>query len=167
MPNKKRPAHHEAIERVGRELYGDLWIGELATKEWKIGKKSGADHYRTTRLPSSGKQAATIARAHFRSRASAEQYEQVSRWLTEQLPNPHFNFATDFEPWFRKKFPHAPRNSSETRRAAVRAALKAGLRPGRGGNIDWKSFCKDIAKRTGLNFDEKTIKRDMKDLGGK
>jgi hypothetical protein len=163
----RHEARDKAIERVGRALLGELWIGELATKEWKAGKKSGADHYRTTHLPSSGKRAAMIARAHFRSRASAEQYEQVSRWLAKELPNPHFNFATDFEPWFRKKFPNAPLNSTEIRKNAVHAAWKAGQRPGRGGNIDWKSFHKDLEARMGLKFDLKTIKRDVKDLLGK
>jgi hypothetical protein len=166
MPNKKKPAHHEAIERVGRELYGSLWIGELATKEWRTGKKSGADHYRTAHLPSSGKQAATIAIAHFRSRASAEQYEQVSRWLADQFDR-HLNFTSDFDAWFRKKFPSAPLNSTEIRKNAVRAALAAGQRPRRGGNTDWKSFLKGIEARTGLSFDLKTIQRDVDELLGK
>jgi hypothetical protein len=160
---KKKKAHHEQIERVGVALYGSFWIGELQTKEWEIGKKSGADHHATARLPSSGKKAATIAKAHFRSRASREQYEQVTRWLGEQEVFSDIS-ASDFNNWFRKRFPQAPLSSTESRKRAERDLLDAGSKPGRGGNITWRKFHEHVEKRSGYGCTVKTVMRDVRKI---
>jgi hypothetical protein len=165
------------IERVGRALYGGFWMGQLKKEEWEIAKDSragetipkrtSAGHQPTITiaLPSSGKEATTIARARFRYRASDEQCGQVIRWLNDLRILD--GSASEFDAWFREQFPETPLSPTEKRRNAVQTALDAGLLPGHGGNIDWKSFRKDVEARTGLVFDEKTIKRDVNDLRGK
>lgn len=157
----KKPPHHEAVERVGRALYGELWIGELRKREWQVGKDYRAEWNAIVTLPSSGKSATAIAKACFRSRASKEQYEQVFHWLQQEFQG---DYASDFETWFRKKFPTAPLSSTEIRQTTVRAALASGQRPGRGGNVRWDKFCDAIRKQSGQRCDDKTIKRDVAEI---
>jgi hypothetical protein len=162
-----KKARNEAIERVGRALYGLGWVGELKTREWEIGKSNGRnEHCATVALPTSGKSAAKIANACFRSRASIEQYDQVFRWLHEQGVNcgsSGFDVGA-FEKWFRKKFPDAPPSTTASRIGVVQGLLLAGRRPGRGGNIRWKRFCDLVRAKWGGRCDDKTIKRDVADL---
>jgi hypothetical protein len=153
----------EAIERVGQALYGHHWIGELAPKEWRTGKDNGSNHRAVVPLPSAGKSAARIATACFRSRASKEQFEQAIHWLHEQgfdLAPSTFD-AQAFEQWFRKKFPEAPVSSTTLRVNAVCTELRAGRRPGRGGNIGWNEFCDLIRTKSRQRCDDRTIKRDV------
>jgi hypothetical protein len=155
--NKSRD---DAIERVGRALYGQQWIGELKTREWKIGKFHGDP---VTDLPPSGKSAAAIAAARFRSHGSDLQYAQVFRWLHKQKIEcaPHEFDAAAFDVWFRRKFPHAQNGATASRVKAVRALLQKGHRPGRGGNVVWKKFCDLVRTTSAQRCDDKTIKRDV------
>lgn len=139
-------ARDEAMERVGRALYGQQWIGELKPKEWEIGKFRGD---LVTALPSSGRSAAAKAAARFRTHGSELQYVQVCLWLHEQGIDysPASFDAVTFEAWFRKKFPRAQNNSTASRLSAVRILLNKGQRPGRGGNTSWKSFATTYARR--------------------
>jgi hypothetical protein len=164
MSKKQRD---EAIEIVGRALYGSHWIGELQSREWKIGKAHPGNGILS--LPSSGKQAAAIAAARFRSQGSDEQSGQVFRWLHEQGINcvPGEFDASAFNAWFAKKFPAAARSATTSRVDAVRALLKAGHRPGRGGPISWKAFCGRTRARCGQRCDDKTIKRDVQTIRAK
>jgi hypothetical protein len=152
----------EAIERVGRALYGKHWIGPLQTREWNIGKDS--DQLRSGRalfLPPSGKEASRIAAACFRYHASDLQTGQVYCWLHEQgIKMDEFN-SDVFEAWFRSAFPSAPKSSTEARQRAVRAELQASGRPGRGG-VNLTKFCDNVRKRCGLRFNQKTIERDVR-----
>jgi hypothetical protein len=154
----------EAIERAGRALYGELWIEELGAREWKIAKDNSANHRPTVAvdLPSSGKEAAKIARARFRFRASDEQIAQVICWLNDARV--FDGSVSEFDAWFRKQFPDAPLSSTEKRKAAVLALLKSGLRPGRGGNITRPKFYDEVLKQSGQLCDEKTIRRDAEEI---
>jgi hypothetical protein len=162
-----KKARDEAIERVGRAFYGPHWVGELKTREWEIGKDNGRnDHCATVALPTSGKSAAKIASACFRSRASVEQYDQVFRWLREQGIDcgPNGFDVGAFEKWFRKKFPDAPSSATASRIRVVQSLLQEGRRPGRGGNISWKRFCDLARAKWGGRCDDKTIKRDVAEI---
>jgi hypothetical protein len=156
----------ERIERVGRALYGEFWIGELGTREWKIGKDNSADHLPTLTvdLPSSGKEAAKIARARFRSRASNEQFGQVIRWLNEL--GILDRSAAEFDAWFAKEFPDAPLSSTEKRKATVLALWNSGRRPGRDGNMTWNDFNALVREQSGQQCEDRTIERDVADLAG-
>lgn len=161
MSKKQRD---QAIDLVGRALYGSHWIGELNSREWRIGKAHPGNG--VISLPSSGSQAAAIATARFRSEGSDEQFGQVFRWLHEQGINcvPGEFDASGFNVWFTKKFPSAARRPTTSRVEAVRALLKAGRRPGRGGTISWKAFCDQTRARCGQRCDDKTIKRDVQKI---
>jgi hypothetical protein len=150
----------KAIERVGRALYGGLWIGELKTEEYELGKANSANHHPTMTidLPSSGKEATTIARARFRWRASDEQFGQVIRWLNNLRILD--GSATEFDAWFVREFPDV---STQRRKDAVREALNSGLRPGRGGTVSWEEFGNRVRIQSGQVCDDRTIMRDVEE----
>ena len=154
------------IERVGRALYGWDWIGELKTEECDIGRANRTDrHPAVIDLPPSGKEAATIAQACFRYRASDEQTGTVIRWLND------FRFngvrildlsVSEFETWFVREFPDV---SAQRRKDAVREAVNSGLRPPPlGGTISWKKFCIHVREQSGQVCDDRTIMRDVEEL---
>lgn len=163
MSKKQRD---EAIERVGHALYGQYWIGVLGTREWKISKTYKAESHPTAELPQPGTKAAAVATACFRSKASDLQNAQVFRWLSEQGINcePHRFDAVVFDAWLAKKFPSAAPSTTSKRVNAVRTLLREGHQPGRGGNIVWEKFGDLARKRSGLRFDNKTIKRDVQKI---
>jgi hypothetical protein len=162
----------ERIERVGRVMYDELWIGELGKREWKIGKDNSADHLPTLTvdLPSSGKEAAKIARARFCSRASDEQFGQVIRWLNDARASDGTRVldcsVSEFDVWFRKEFPDAPLTSTEKRKATVLALWNSGRRPGRHGNMTWNDFKALVREQSGQQCEDRTIERDVADLAG-
>jgi hypothetical protein len=84
MPKRDRD---QALEAVGRPLYGHHWIGELGKREWELGPKYRADVWgaprRSFELPSPAKGAAATAQALFRAHAADFQVEQVLRWMRE------------------------------------------------------------------------------------
>jgi hypothetical protein len=157
----KNPMRDKRIERVGRALYGGLWIGELETEEWEIGKANSAGHHPTITigLPSSGKEAVTIVRARCRWRMSDEQTGQVIRWLTDLKILD--GSASEFEAWFCKEFPDV---SAQKRKDAERELLKSGLNPGRGGNVTWEEFRNHVCEQSGQVCDVRTIMRDVEEL---
>jgi hypothetical protein len=163
------------IERVGRALYGGDWVGELKTEEWEIGTANRVNPPPATTLvrfptvtialPSSGKEAATIARACFRYRAFDEQTGQVIRWLNDLKINDVRILdvsASEFEAWFLKEFSDV--SVHQRRKDAVRVALNAGLRPGHGGNLTWKEFGDRVREQSGQQCDDRTIQRDVEEL---
>jgi hypothetical protein len=165
----RREARDKRIERVGRALYGGRWIGELKPEEYEIGKANRANPSPATilerfptvtiALPSSGKEAATIARAHFCYRASNDQTGQVIRWLND-LRILDASVA-EFDAWFAKEFPDV---STQRRKDAVRDAWESGLRPGHGGNTTWEKFCNHVREQSGQDCDDRTIQRDVEEL---
>jgi hypothetical protein len=166
----RREARDKRIERVGRALYGGLWIGELKTEEYEIGKANRTDPPPATHLvrfptvtialPSSGKEATTIARAHFLYRASNDQTGQVIRWLNQL--GILDGSAAEFEAWFVREFPDV---SAQRRKDAVREAVNSGLRPPPlGGTVTWKKFCNHIREQSGQDCDDRTIMRDVEEL---
>lgn len=162
-------SHHERIDRVGRALYGEYWIGELGTRELKVARVNSANHYptRTVTLPSTGKEATKIAQARFRARASDEQNAQIIRWLEEQRKSefdPLMGPEADFEAWFRKQFPDAPLSSTEKRKAVVLALWNSGRRPGRHGNMAWSEFYALVREQSGQQCEDRTIERDVAEL---
>jgi hypothetical protein len=154
----------EAIERVGRALYGKHWIGEQEAGESRIGKIYGKAGIPLT-LPKQAKSAAERARACFRHHASDLQFGMVFRWLRELGVDfsPEAFKPRDFERWFHATFPEEVQPSLR-RKQAVREALESGQKPGRGGNIVWDDFCENVRERTGVGWDDRTIKRDVGDL---
>ncbi len=162
MSKKARDA---AIDRVGREFYGELWIGSLKTPEWKLGKKHNQEGIPKT-LQANSLQAAKIANACFRSWASDIQNGHVFDWLKAQKINlsPGSFDAPGFDAWFQKKFKHVPLGPTAARRNAVMKRLKSGELPGRGGAIVWKRFCDAVRADCKHPWDDKTIKRDVKEL---
>jgi hypothetical protein len=158
----------EAINRAGQSLFGESWIGELAKSEWERGRHHiDGDHSRGRPLPSSAKEAVRAARAALRCSISAFQYGQVFRWLESEgidTAPAAFNRA-GFERWFSKKFGSGDNTASGRRRASVRKLLKT-LSPGRGGRDRWKTFCDAVRKDCDRAFDDKTIKRDVKEIRG-
>jgi hypothetical protein len=162
----------EHDERVGRALYDRLWIGDTVKKEeWEIGRAKRADQPPTASfqvrfptvtiaLPSSGKEAATIARAHFRYRASNEQTAQVMRWLNDL--GILDASVSEFDAWFLREFPDV---STQKRKDAVRDAVKSGLRPPLlGGTTPWKKFFNHVREQSGQHCDDRTIMRDVEEL---
>jgi hypothetical protein len=155
----------ERIDRVGRALYGWLWSGKLNTEEWEIGRANRTDrHPAVIDLPPSGKEAATIAQACFRYRASDEQTGTVIRWLNDS----RFNgvrildlSAPEFEVWFLREFPDV---STQRRKDTVRELWESGRRPGRGGNETWETFCNLVREQSGQQCDDRTIQRDVEEL---
>jgi hypothetical protein len=158
----RHKARDKRIERVGRALYSGLWIGELKTEEYEIGKANSARHHPTMTivLPSSGKEATTIARARFLWRASDEQFGQVMRWLNDlRILDAS---AAEFDAWFLKEFPDV---SAQKRKDAVREAVNSGLRPPPlGGTVNWKKFCNHVREQSGQQCDDRTIQRDVEEL---
>src|SRR6266481_7329230 len=139
----------EAIECVGRQLYGDLWIGDLGTQEWELTHRD-RNLGELVDLPANPKEAAKVARARLRNFTSDLQNGQVLRWLAQQDVNcvaSSFDRAK-FEAWFRETFSEQIGSPTEKRRAAVREVLEAGRRPGRGGDSTWKEFDEQVRART-------------------
>ena len=155
----------ERIERVGRALYGGLWI-ELKKEEYEIGRANRAGHHPTIAidLPSSGKEAATIVKSRFLWRASDEQNGQVIHWLNNLWINDVRILdasASEFDAWFLKEFPDV---STQKRKDTVRAAWESGRRPGHGGNVTWKEFGDYVREQSGQQCDDRTIQRDVEEL---
>jgi hypothetical protein len=156
----------ERIERVGRALYGGLWI-ELKKEDYEIGRANRAGHHPTIAidLPSSGKEAATIVRARFLWRASDEQTGQVIHWLNNLWINDVRildALTSEFDAWFLKEFPDV---STQKRKDAVREAVKSGLRPpSLGGAVPWEKFCNHVREQSGQQCDNRTIMRDVEEL---
>lgn len=150
-------ARNEAIERIGKWLYGDDWIGELNRQEWQLGRQ--ADD-----LPADPKAAARAARARFRNRASDEQYELVFRWLqvTWKIDCLNFN-AAQFEEFWKEHFPQVA-TIKDARLAAIRKRWNEGERPG--ANRTWKEFTNDVCSDCGAQYDVKTIRNDVREMFG-
>jgi hypothetical protein len=162
--SRVKSARDEAIERVGRALYGKHWIGEQEAGEWRIAKFYGRAGVPLT-LPKQAKLAVERARGCFRHHASDLQYGVVFQWLHERGVDcsPEAFRPRDFERWFHATFPDEL-GPSLRRKQAVREALDSGQKPGRGGNVVWDDFCANIRERTGAGWDDRTIKRDVNDL---
>jgi hypothetical protein len=76
----RKKARDEGLERVGRWLYGELWLGELNKLDWRIGRRYERAETRLKMplsLPKGPKKALRNARADFRSHASAFQYGRL------------------------------------------------------------------------------------------
>jgi hypothetical protein len=154
----------EAIERVGRQLYGKLWIGDLRTQAWELTRRA-RNLGDLVDLPANPKEAANVAQARLLNLASGLQNGQVLRWLAQQGVNcvaSSFDRAK-FEAWFRKTFDEQIGSATDKRQAAVRELLEAGRRPGRGG-CSWKEFDEQVRARTGMDFDIKTLRRDVDEI---
>jgi len=167
MPsNTKKGQRNAAIERTGRALYGQCWIGEMKEKELEVARRFRGANGQIVALPDGAKAAVKVAMACFRARESDAQYGQVFRWLAEQgIDCTPGTFDVDaFDVWFRTKFPTAPMGATEVRLNTVRAELKKGQHPGRGGNVGWKKFCDTVRKKSGQRCDDRTIKRDVASL---
>jgi hypothetical protein len=139
------------MERVGRQLYGQYWIGEMKDREWEIGRKHFINGWAD--LPATGKAVAMTAIACFRYHGSAAQYRQVGHWLRDCGidHSPERFDAQEFERWFKKTFPSAKPKPTNARLTAVRKLLGEGHEPGRGGTVGWKEFCDLVRKpRTGI-----------------
>jgi hypothetical protein len=151
-----------ALERVGRALYGDLWVERPGKREYKLGKSR-------EELPAGLKKAATAAKARHRVAAYEAQSQLVIHWLQERhdldMSRRGFDPAK-FEAFFAKAI-GAPVITSPTDRrlAAIRTTIKNGKTPGRGGNITWKVFHRLVDPSKSV--DQKTIERDVRKLRGK
>jgi hypothetical protein len=160
----------EALERVGRWLYGALWPGELNESDWKIGRRYERAETRLktpVSLPKDPKKALRNARADFRSHASAFQYWQVGHWLWHEhaldMTVAGFDSAK-FEAWFRKNIGVRRGTVTETRKTAVENVLRRVGRPGRGGSIGWKELYRHVRKECGKKWTDQTIKRDVDEI---
>jgi hypothetical protein len=151
--NKKRD---EALNRVGAELFGEYWIaGQEAADEFGKGAS----------LPDDPKRAACIARAQQRNRAYDWQVGVVIRWLHQRDVDCRVSGFDNakFEVFFSENFDLAL-DGATARKAAVAKRWNAGEHPGRGGTTTWKKFRRDICADTNGNWDEKTIRRDVRKL---
>src|SRR5262249_24338400 len=112
-------------------------------------------------LPPSGKEAATIAQACFRYRASHEQTGQVIHWLNNLWLNDVRILdasASEFDAWFLREFPDV---STQRRKDTVRELRESGRRPrGHGGNLTWEKFCDLVREQSGQDCNDRTIQRD-------
>lgn len=154
MPIENRD---DAITLVGKLLYRSDWI-EITEAEWKL---------RDEFLPASPRKASTIARARSRWATFDRQQGDVLHWLqgTHRLDMSKKGFDPEaFAKFFKENFDGIPLTPTLARQAAVAARLRAGERPGRGGNVRWKTFCDSIRADCRARFDDKTIVRDVNDL---
>ena len=160
MPKQERD---EAIDRVGRMLFGSAWIAEVTTAEWTLGRQYVGEHgKRLSPFPNSAKEATAAARASFRCYVSEIQNAQVFEWLTAQeidcTPDKFSN--TQFEDWFKPKFGDYENSVTAKRRASVRKLLPE-LQPGPGGKATIEQFCEAVTADCGFSFNERTIRRDI------
>jgi hypothetical protein len=58
---------NEAIDRVGRVLYGEMWIGEVSSADWEMWNSYGMPDANPARLPTPARGAACHAQARLRS----------------------------------------------------------------------------------------------------
>jgi hypothetical protein len=146
----------EALNRIGEKLFGEYWIA---------GQEAHDELGMIERLPDDPKRAARTARAQHRNRAYDWQIGVVIRWLHQRDVDctvSGFDSAK-FEIFFSENF-GLPLDGTRARKAAVAKRLKAGARPGRGGTTTWKIFRREICADTNGNWDEKTIRRDVRKM---
>ena len=164
-----RPPHDEAVYPVGRLLFGESWIDELASREFDLGKEHSDREGSFQRIvrgkpfPDTTKDAIDAARAVTRYQIWSTQIDYVIRWLYAQGTDCHSQETFDsakFEKWFADKFGDYEKNATVRRRASVSKLLLT-MNPGRGG-VRWKIFCDAVCKDCGEYFDQKTIERDVR-----
>jgi hypothetical protein len=159
----------QAIERVGRKLFGEYWIGDISNEELDLARKhrpvfaGGLGE----ELPADPKDAA--AAVHAVHRAPWRQVDVVIHWLQHQcgldLAVPRFDPET-FNTFFAKTFgsddtPLDAGAATAARKAAVRRRLP-GAAPGR---IAMKAFTALINSDCGgTQWSARTIKRDLAEL---
>jgi hypothetical protein len=152
-----------AAARVGRALFGDLFVDQLTNTDWAIAKKTPAEG-----LPKDPKAAAQVAKARQRLLLMDHQTSEVFAWLSSHEINcsPRDFDQGTFETFFRAHFPDE-QSTTDKRKAVVAECLNQGNNPGRGGNIGWDSFCDLVRKKSSQTIDDKTVKRDVETLRGK
>jgi hypothetical protein len=161
-------ARAHALDRVGGKLFGPLWVGvgSISEREEQTARtaRPAIEHCKEPSLPRSVDEAQRLIRARFRVNAVNDQIAQVMHWLREHNVDCSVaNFdSKKFEHFWEKNF--AEPSATERRKAAVKKRLDAGERPGRGGTCTWKTFCKNVASECRTPCEEKTIKRDVKEL---
>lgn len=170
---KRRPPRTQAetvrdraLDRVGERLFGPLWVGvgSISERELQTARtaRPAIKYCKEPSLPSSVSKAQRFIRARFRVNAVDDQIAQVMHWLGEHnIDCAPANFdSKKFDGFWKKTF--AEPSATARRKAAVKKRLAAGERPGR--TCTWKIFWKNIESDCGEQFDEKTIKRDVKEL---
>jgi len=159
-----KEARDKAVARVGKALYGSLWVGTLADLEWERAGELGGRDGAPISLPMDVRSAKDAALACFRTHAADIQVGQVLRWLREQgIDCEAARFDADkFNLWFKKAFAAARIPPKEARSIAIRKLLAEGHQPGRGGNIPLKRFCVMVRAECGMHCDNKTVERDLK-----
>jgi hypothetical protein len=148
----------EAIDRVGRMLFGPAWIGEVTQEEWALGRQYVGEHGKLLApFPDSVKEATAAARAALHCYVSEIQNAQVFSWLTAQGIEcaPDRFSSTDFENWFKPRWGDAENSATARRRASVRKLL-----PERD-KMTMPEFCDAVFDDCGLSSDERTIRRDI------
>ena len=150
----------KALDRIGRRLFGQAWIGAISKTELQLAKR-----YEDQPLPAAPDSAARVALARFRKKAGSEQFGQVLDWWAErggETMARHFE-QSEFDALFAGIFGTESTAISpiERRQRAVQRALRA-CTPGRGGNTSWKKFCGLVNGHCRGNWDEKTIRRDVR-----
>jgi hypothetical protein len=157
----------DAIDQVGRALYGELWLREVSKADWETSNSYGMPGAKPVGLPVPASTAARHAQARLRSLITYLQLIQVYQFLYEQgieLADDGFD-STGFAAWFLKWQPDSkPRTSTARRIDAVKKVLRDHGNPGRGGPVTWKTFCNLVRKTSGQRCTDKTIQRDVTTL---
>jgi hypothetical protein len=158
---------NEAIDQVGRVLYGEMWISEVSSADWEMWNGYGMPDANPVRLPTPARGATYHAQARLRCLMTYVQVGQVYEFLYEQgidLAGDRFD-NTGFMAWFVNWRPNLRQQTSTALRIdAVRQVLRDHGKPGRGGPLTWKIFCDLVRKASGQKCTDKTIQRDVKAL---
>jgi hypothetical protein len=137
----ERIARNDAVEIVGKAIFGDGWVGAASPEEWELAQKYKGRFADGTKVPANI--ADQVYEAEERLARSDRQNGEAILWLENRgldcIRGLNDGFERkEFEALFTKAFGQAPSGSMSSRDQAVLKRLRAGKRPGE--NEYWNVF---------------------------